>query len=72
MTDSVTVKGSELAHGSRLTAKWEAVKTKAGMVRVCVQDRRSGPILLDAVYSGTNQDLTTKKTRNGEGCGSSS
>ena len=63
---AATVKGSELAHGSRLTAKWDVAKTKGGMVRVCVQDRRSVPILLAAVYCGTSQDLTTKKTRNGE------
>ena len=63
---AATAKGSELAHGSRLTANWDVVKTKAGMVRVCIKDRRSVPVLIDAVYSGTSQDLTTKKTRNGE------
>lgn len=63
---AATAKGSELAHGSRLTANWDVVKAKAGMVRVRIHDRRSVPMIIDAVYSGTSQDLTTKKTRNGD------
>lgn len=60
---AATVRGSELEHGSRLATEWKVIARE----KVCLQvrDRRRVPILLDAAYMGTSQDLTTRKTRQG-------